>query len=83
MGDHSLHVMVRPGDDERYADGALIEAAPLPVESVIPEHLSMIAGIDDDRVVTLPGFLEHLQQPANILVDEFYHAEVVGLVASL
>ena len=71
----------RPGAEttQRHPGRALEEAHLVP-EAALPLHVAVVAGEDHDGVVELAGLAQHLDQPADLVVDVGDRA-VVGAAA--
>ena len=87
-GGHHVHVRDRrihgfaarqpgAGHDQRHARGGL-EQHVLQPQPVLAAHLTVIAGVDEERVVELPGLFQLIEDPAHVLVEFAHHAEVGG-----
>ena len=61
-----------PGDDQRYADQALVEAAALGSQPVVAQRFAVVGGEDNDRVFALVCLVEDVQQAADVFVDQHY-----------
>lgn len=71
--------MTGPRDDERHPDQAFVEAAALLDEPVVTQHLAVIAGEDNDRVLPLASFFWGVENSAHLRVDQRDHRVVGGL----
>src|SRR3546814_9504321 len=50
----------------------------LEVDAVIAEHLTVIRHEDHDRVLALPGAIERVEHPADLLIDQVAHRPISG-----
>lgn len=58
----------RPPDNKRHTNGSIIVASALGSQEMIPHVIAVIRGIDDERVLREPEFIECVQDPAEMLV---------------
>ena len=65
----SVGQMARPAHEQGDAHGRLVEAVLLE-PAVLAEHVSVVAEVDDDRIVGLTRVVERVEDAADLVVEE-------------
>ena len=71
-----IAVTSRPRHDERHAHQRLVEATALVQQAVLPHHVAVVGGEDDDRVLSLTTALEAVEHATHVVVDQGDHGEI-------
>jgi len=68
----------RPADDKRNPVGFVVHHRPLVEQAVRACEIAVVRGVDHDCLVGHAEFIEGIENPADLIVDQRHKPEVVG-----